>query len=118
MNVEQIDERQLRRERAGGDFLLFIHEGGPPSSWPVDSYLFRDADLPGVLTWLSSRIPHAACWCLGLVTGADAAEPDSHLEVAWIVGADLLNRDPANLTAQEQRVVGEMLRRRHDVRLP
>lgn len=127
MRAEVIDERHLRRERDGADFVVFIYTGAEArnTSWSVSSYLITDADLPEVLRWLAEMMPTdsevaldsgaVTCWSLGLVR--DPAQPTtaSDVEVAWIVGSDVLNRDPAHLSSDEQRIADEMLARRHHV---
>jgi len=83
----------------------------------VYGHLITDADLPEVLRWLTKNLPMESCWSLGLVR--DPAQPttESDVEVAWIVGSDVLNMDPGNRSAREQRLAAEMLARRHHVAL-
>lgn len=120
MQIEGIDERRLVRESNHGDFLVFIYYGGQAldSSWAVDSRLITDADLPEVLHWLAGNLPVDCCWALGLVRKPSRPTTTSDLEVAWIVGADVLNSDLAHRSADEQRIAAEMLARRHHVTLP
>ena len=129
MRVEEIDERHLVREREGADFVVFIYMGGEArnTSWSVYSYLITDADLPQVLRWLTEKLPTdrdvaldagtITCWSLGLIR--DPAQPttETDVDVAWIVGSDVLNSDPATLSSHEQRIADEMLARRHNVAL-
>lgn len=119
MRVEAIDERHLVHEHNGANFVVFIYKGGgaPNTSWSVHSRLITDADLPEVLRWLTDNLPTDSCWSLGLVR--DPAQPTtvSDVDVAWIVGSDVLNMDPVNWSSEEQRMAGEMLARRHHVAL-
>lgn len=39
------------------------------------------------------------------------------MDVTWIVGADVLNKQSAYLTSHEQRIADQMLARRHNVAL-
>ncbi len=120
MKVEGIDERHLLHERNGADFLVFIYQGsgGPQAAWSVDSRLITDADLPGVLRWLAENLPTDSYWSLGLVRGLTQPTTESDLDVAWIVGSDVLNMDPSNRSSQEQRIAEEILARRHRVAFP
>ena len=118
MRVAGVDERQLGQERTGADFLLFFYDGGGPgASWSVDSYLVTDADLPSVLQWTREHLPEGCCWALGVVRSPQPATTGSELEVAWLVGADVLNIDPTSRTPEEERLAQEMLSRRHRVEL-
>jgi hypothetical protein len=119
MNVAGIDERHLGGERTGADFILFIYEGGDAKhySWSVDSYLLTDADVPGILSWLETRLPVNCCWSLGVVLAPERPTTHTDVDVAWIVGADVLNDNPRDLTVAEQRAAEEMLARRHRVTL-
>ncbi|HET7193759.1 MAG TPA: hypothetical protein VFI99_02110 [Nocardioides sp.] len=128
MRVAGVDERMVDGER-DAEFLIFIYEGGGRGcSWSVDSYLLTDTDLPGVLSWLRQNVPSGCCWSLGVVqrprpVGADVGDWPYHVEVrriptfdvAWIVGGDVLNSDPANRSADEERVAQGMLVRRDSV---
>jgi len=129
MRVVGVDERMLDGEREA-EFLVFIYEGGDQAgySWSVDSYLFAEADLPGVLRWLRENLPVNCCWSLGVVqrprpVGADLVSWPFRVEVrriptfdvAWIVGGDVLNFDPAKRSAEDERVAQAMLARRHSV---
>lgn len=119
MKVEGIDERNLLHDGPGGNFVVFIYEGGNEhtSSWSVDSYLFTDAGLPDVLRWLSDNLPMECCWSLGVVTTPEWPTPETEVDVSWVVGADVLNTDPRHRTEDEQRLAVEMLARRHRVAL-
>src|SRR4051794_6663038 len=118
MQVTGVDERRLVREREGADFVVFIYEGdeSPHSSWSVDSYVLTDTDVPQALHWLREHLPNDSCWSLGVVLGPPAPTPDSRLDVAWVVGADVLNQP--DRTPAEQALAEEMLARRHRVELP
>lgn len=116
MQVQGIDERHLTHERNGAPFVVFIYDGGGPhSSWGVDSRLITDADLSEVLRWLTENLPTDSCWSLGLVREPAQPTTESDLGVSWIVGSDVLNRDPADRSSDEQRIAQEMLARRHHV---
>jgi hypothetical protein len=119
MQVQGIDERHMIRERDGAAFVVFVYYGGggPLSSWAVDSRLITDADLPQVLRWLTANLPADCCWSLGFVR--DPAQPtaESHVDVRWIVGSDVLNVDPSDRSPDQQRIAEEMLARRHRVSL-
>jgi hypothetical protein len=106
-------------ETVGATFVVFVYEGSgePHTSWSVDSLLISDADLPDVLAWLRGSLPEGCCWSLGLARPAADPDADPSLRVEWVVGADLLNTDPARLAPEEQRLVDDMLRRRHRVDL-
>lgn len=119
MQIEVIDERHMIHERNGANFLVFIYYGGsaPNGSWAVDSRLITNAELSEVLSWLTANLPTDSCWSLGHVR--DPAQPttESNIDVSWIVGSDVLNRDPSDRSSEEQRIAEEMLARRHHVRL-
>ena len=119
MRVTGFDERHVVRERHGGDFVVFVYEGSdrPHTSWSVDSLLLTDTDVPQVLDWLRENLPVDSCWSLGVVLDPEHATPESDLQIAWIVGADVLNMDPRDWTSGERRVAEEMLARRHRVEL-
>ena len=126
MRVTGVDERMVDGER-DAEFLVFIYEGGDAGcSWSVDSYLLTDTDLPGVLSWLRDNLPSGCCWSLGVVQRPRPVAagnwpfrvevrriPTFH--VAWIVGGDVLNSDPANRSADQELVAQEMLARRDSV---
>lgn len=125
MKVAGVDERMVDGER-DAEFLVFIYEGGEGYSWSVDSYLLTDTDLPGVLSWLRDNLPSGCCWSLGVVqrprpVGAGnwpfrvEVRRIPTFDVAWIVGGDVLNSDPANRSADEERVAQGMLARRDSV---
>lgn len=120
MEIDGIDERALSRERNGANFLVFIYESGDSAStsWSVDSYLMRDSVLDEVLLWLQQNLPIDSCWALGVVLAPTQPTLQSELEVAWIVGADVLNSQPRDRTADEERLVTEMLARRHRITIP
>ncbi|MCB0896076.1 MAG: hypothetical protein KDB43_12010 [Nocardioidaceae bacterium] len=119
MQVTGFDERHLTREAVGANFVVFIYEGGDAAdrSWSVDSLLLTDTDVPGVLHWLRDHLPSDSCWSLGIVLSPEHPTAESDLRVTWIVGADVLNSDPSNLTPEEQQLAEEMLARRHRVAL-
>jgi hypothetical protein len=119
MKVEGIDERALQTERGGAAWLVFVYEGGDReySSWAVDSFLITDAQLPEVLAWLRDNLPADSCWALAVVHSPERPTTASELDVSWVVGGDLLNTSHEHLSAGEQRLVEEMLARRHFVSL-
>jgi hypothetical protein len=124
-----MDERYLVQEVNGANFVVFIYTGSEDSdySWSVYSYLITGADLPEVLRWLTEELPtysHAdldtgtmTCWSLGLVRHPARPTIESDVEIAWIVGSDVLNTPPVNRASDEQRLADEMLARRHHVTL-
>lgn len=57
-------------------------------------------------------MPAESCWSLGLVREPTKPTTHSELNVSCIVGADILNVDPADWSFDEQRIVEEMLARR------
>jgi hypothetical protein len=121
MEVTGIDERHLVQEHDTGNFVVFVYTGGdaPRTSWSVDSYLLTDTQLSDALRWLSPHVPADSCWSLGVVLEPDRPTRDSDLRVAWIIGADVLNRgDPQDGPPWEQRTAEEMLARRHRVTFP
>ena len=119
MQVEGIDERRLTRECNRADFVVFVYsgDGARNSSWAVDSRLITDADLPEVLRWLAENLPTDSCWALGLVRGPSQPTTASAVEVSWIVGSNVLTRDPGDRSSDEQRIALEMPARRHRVSL-
>lgn len=125
MRVQQIDERRLIREENGANFVVFIYkDGGTPqpswvnTSWAVDSLLFTDVALADVLKWLSEHLPTNSCWSLGVVREPARPTTETHLDVSWIVGSDVLNTSPSDRTLDQQRIADEMLSRRHQVSFP
>lgn len=126
MRVEGIDERRVY-ERDGTTFVVFVYTSldRPGVSWAVYSYLITDADLPEALRWLAEELPTDAnrdadeicCWSLGLVRDPVRPTSESDVNVTWIVGADVLNKQEEHLTPHERRIADEMLARRHTVAL-
>ncbi len=101
--------------RNDADFLVFVYEGGGEYSWAVDSYLLTETHLGEVLSWLKKNLPVGCCWSLGVVQRPrNGATVDSELDVAWIVGADVLN-DGIPRSPEEEQLAQEMLTRRHHV---
>lgn len=119
MQVTGFDERHMVQERAGANFVVLVYEGGDAftSSWSVDSLLLTDTTIPHVLKWLRENLPTDACWSLGVVRDPSDPTAGSDLDVAWNVGADVLNRDPRTWDPHERRLAEEMLARRHRVEL-
>ena len=119
MNVEGIDERALGEQGYGSNFVVFIYEGGDDAlfSWSVDSRLLTDTDLPQVLAWLREHLPVGCCWSLAVVHAPKRPTPDSDVDVAWIVGDDVLNMSPGDRNIEQQRIAQEMVARRHRVTL-
>lgn len=119
MKVLGIDERNVVKERDGGNFIVFIYEGGPEAhtSWSVDSYLLTEADLPSVWGWLSENLPVDSCWSLGVVEKPAQPSADTEVSISWVVGGDVLNRDADDREPQEQRLAEEMMARRHRLTL-
>lgn len=119
MQVAGVDERNLMREDLGSNFLVFIYEGGDAQnmSWSVDSYLLTGTDLPHVVGWLRQNLPTDSCWALGVVRHPAMPTPGSAVDVAWVVGADVLNMAPEHWSPAEHRLAEEMLARRHRVTL-
>ncbi|HEX5862623.1 MAG TPA: hypothetical protein VFY58_12320 [Nocardioides sp.] len=130
MRATLVDDRMVDGEREA-EFLVSIYEGGdqPGYSWSEASYLLADTDLSGVLSWLRENLPADCCWALGVVqrprpVAADFVDWPHRVEVrriptfkvAWIVGGDVLNSDPAHRSAQQERLAQSMLQRRHSVR--
>jgi hypothetical protein len=120
IKVAGIDERMVASERTGADFLVFVYEGGDVvdeggSSWSVDSYLLSEADLPEVMVWLHDNLPRGCCWSLAVVQHPEPAATDSSLEVAWIVGGDVLNIQRRHRSPDQEKLAQEMLARRHAV---
>lgn len=117
MQVQGIDERRLMMERHGADFLVFIYMGGRGHEGSiVDSYLLTDSDVPSALAWLRDNLPKDACWALGVVTDPVPATPETDVDVAWIIGADVLNYDLGEIP-EWQPIAEEMLARRDSVSL-
>jgi hypothetical protein len=112
------DERHLVREGNGANFVVFIYEGGnaPQTSWSVDSLLLTDTDVH-VLRWLEEDLPTDSCWSLGVVLHPEHPTPESDLDVAWVVGADVLNMVTAQMAPDDRRLAEEMLARRHSTDL-
>lgn len=127
MRVEGIDERHLAQEVNGANFVVFIYIGSSHSdySWSVNSYLIADAHLPEVLRWITDELPTdtdadqgtITCWSLGVVRHPARPTTESDVEIAWVVGSDVLNTPPASRSSHEQRLADEMLARRHRVTL-
>jgi len=120
MRVTGIDERNLRRQDTGTDFVVFIYEGGDEQhrSWSVDGYLITDVDFTEVLEWLRDNLPRAACYSVGVVLDPPRPTSESEVDVAWVLGADLLNTHRRNRTQTEQRIAEGMLARRDRVDIP
>jgi hypothetical protein len=128
MQVMGIDERNLRRQGTGVNFVVFIYEDGDDpnksssvdgrKSWSVDSYLLTDADLTEVLAWLGENLPRNACYSVGVVFDPPRPTAGSEVDVEWVLGADLLNSDPRYWTSVERRIAERMLSRRHRVSVP
>ena len=124
MQVQGIDERRLVREHTGGHFVVFIYtDDGTPqasrsvTSWAVDSLLITNAALSDVLRWLTENLPTDTCWSLGVVREPAQPSPETAMDVAWIVGSDVLNISPSDRSPDQQRIAEEMLARRHQVAL-
>ncbi len=120
VNVEGIDERALGEQGYGSNFVVFIYEGDetdPDTSWNVNSLLLTKTDLPQVLAWLREHLPAGCCWALAIVHAPKRPTPESRVDVAWIVGDDVLNTSPEDRNAEEQRIAEEMITRRHRVTL-
>jgi hypothetical protein len=121
VNVEGIDERALGEQGYGSNFVVFIYEGGDSAlenfSWSVDSLLMTNTDLPQVFAWLREHLPVGCCWSLAVVHAPKRPTPASHVDVAWIVGDDVLNTPPEDRDAEQQRIAEEMVARRHRVTL-
>ena len=121
MNVEGIDERALGEQGCGSSFVVFIYEGGDSAlkdfSWSVHSLLLTNTDLPQVLAWLRDHLPVGCCWSLAVVHAPKHPTPASHVDVAWIVGDDVLYTSPEDRNADQQRIAEEMVARRHRVTL-
>ena len=119
MQVLRIDERRLTSERNGADFVVFIYTGGgaPQSSWAVDSLLITDAAMSEVLRWMTENLPTGSCWSLGLVREPVRPSTETDVDVAWIVGSDVLNISPSDRSPDQRRVAEEMLARRDQVAL-
>ncbi len=117
MQVLGIDERRLTRERDGADFVVFIYTGGdaPQTSWAVDSLLITDAAMSEVLRWLMDNLPTGSCWSLGLVCEPAQPSKDTDLDVAWVVGSDVLNISPSDRSPDQQRIAEDMMARRDQV---
>lgn len=117
MEATGIDERRMVSERIGADFLVFFYEGEENPGSYVDSLLLTNADLPAALAWVRDNIPTNACWSLGVITSPTPATTETEVEAAWIIGADVLNLNPDDRSAAEERVAREMLARRDSVDL-
>jgi hypothetical protein len=129
MRVQGFDERHLVQEANGSNFVVFIYIGStdPDDSWSVYSYLITEADLPEVLRWLIEELATdtfadldmgtITCWSLGVVRQPARPTTESDLEIAWVVGSDVLNASPASRSSHEQRLADEMLARRHHITL-
>jgi hypothetical protein len=121
VNVQGIDERALGEQGYGSNFVVFIYEGGESAlenvSWSVNSLLLTNTDLPQVLTWLREHLPVGCCWSLAVVHAPKRPTPESRVDVAWIIGDDVLNTPPRSRDAEEQRIAEEMVARRHRVTL-
>jgi hypothetical protein len=121
VEVEGIDERALGEQGYGSNFVVFIYEGGDSASknfsWSVDSLLLTNTDLPQVLAWLGEHLPVGCCWSLAVVHAPKRPTPESRVDVAWIIGDDVLNTPPENRAPEEQRIAEEMVARRHRVTL-
>lgn len=117
MQVRGIDERRITTERDDAHFVVFIYTGGgaPQTSWAVDSLLITDAALSEVLRWLTENLPPDSCWSLGLVRDPARPSTETDLDVAWVVGSDVLNISPSDRSSDQQRIAEEMLARRDQV---
>jgi hypothetical protein len=128
MQVMGIDERKLRRQGTGVNFVVFIYENGSDQtslrpvdgykSWSVDSYLLTDADFTEVLAWLGENLPRNACYSVGVVFDPPRPTAGSEVDVEWVLGADLLNTESRSWTSVERRIAEGMLSRRHRVSMP
>jgi hypothetical protein len=124
MRATPVDERMVEGER-DAEFLVFIYEGGVDGRypWSVGSHLLADTDLSGVLVWLRENLPADCCWSLGVVQRPNPRDegwplPEGRAavcDVAWIVGGDVLNSDPATRSAEDERLAQAMLARRDSV---
>ncbi|KQV64996.1 hypothetical protein ASC64_14940 [Nocardioides sp. Root122] len=123
MQIQGIDERRLASERMGGHFVVFVYTDGGASqtpgaeTWAVDSLLITDAAMPEVLHWLTENLPTDCCWSLGLVLSPATPSTETDVDVAWIVGSDVLNMSPADRSPEQQRIAEEMMTRRGQVSL-
>jgi hypothetical protein len=119
MQIVGMDERHLKRDGPGTNFVAFIYEGGDATtSWSVDSYLVTDAELADVLEWLQGHLPEKACYSVGVVVDPPRPTETSDVEVTWVIGADVLNMDPRHWTPMERRIAEGMLARRHRTSIP
>jgi hypothetical protein len=83
----------------------------------VDSLLITDAAMPELLRWLAENLPTGSCWSLGVVCEPPRPPPETDLNVAWVVGSDVLNMSPGDRSPHQQRIAEEMLTRRDQVAL-
>ena len=124
MRVTLFDERGFEGYRKA-EFLVYVYEGGdqPGYSWSEAGYHLTDTDLAGVLLWLRENLPADCCWSLGVVQRPNPSWegwplPEGRAAactVAWIVGGDVLNFDPATRSAEDERLAQAMLARRDSV---
>ena len=70
-----------------------------------------------MLDWLGGQLSPTAAYSVGVVVSPDSPTTDSELDVRWVLGADVLNRDPDDRTHTERRRAGAMLARRGRVRI-
>lgn len=110
----------LGTEQIGANFLVFIYEGGdrPHHSWSVESYLLTETNLGDALEWIRDHLPPQSCWALGVVVSPVRPDTGSEVAVHWIIGADVLNTQPHDRSAEERLVAAAMLQRRDKVTFP
>lgn len=83
----------------------------------MDSLLITDATVSEVLRWLTENLPTDSCWSLGVVCEPARPSTETDVDVAWIVGSDVLNISPSDRSPDQQRIAEGMLARRDQVAL-
>ena len=104
MKVTQVDERSIGRRREAV-FILFLFERPPGTAKGSDTretdvYLFHDATLGDVMSWLGERLGDGdLLWALGVKSEAT--------DMIWVHGGDY-HIEEGSRTALEQRRAVEM----------
>lgn len=117
MHIEPVDERDSSWDDSRPRFRVYRYrQDHPAASWTTLTDDVNGADVLEVITWAHEQAGADQLYAVALVVD-DRAQPEGQQRgLVWLLGDDLPNADPADLTDPQQLSLAAMFRRRNEYR--
>ena len=115
MRIEPVDERNSCWESTSPRFRVYRYRlDHLAQSWTTATDDITESDAFEVIDWARQQAGGDQLYAVALVVDDRARPEGGQRGLVWLVGDDLPNADPSDLSEVERHRLAEMFRRRDD----